>query len=182
MDLARKGKVKPWMIDILLKVWRIFNKQDTRLYKILEYSKPPKDISEFLGQITQLEVLRRKFLDYLEKNQIDALICPVFPSSALKIGQSKSGLMGTSFSLCFSIMDMPSGVVPIRLSRAPDNEFPTEHNDFFEKEYKRALIDAEGLPLAIQVGTLPYKDEICLGLMKEIERICPFRQIPPGVI
>lgn len=36
---------------------------------------------------------------------------------------------------------------------------------------RQAAANSIGLPLAVQIATLPYKEEQCLGVMKVVEKL-----------
>jgi Asp-tRNA(Asn)/Glu-tRNA(Gln) amidotransferase A subunit family amidase len=37
---------------------------------------------------------------------------------------------------------------------------------------------SEGIPVGIQVSTLPYEDEKCIAVSKVIEKLIPFKETP----
>ncbi|XP_018431093.1 PREDICTED: fatty-acid amide hydrolase 1-like [Nanorana parkeri] len=51
------------------------------------------------------------------------------------------------------------------------------HNDFWDKLFKKAVEDGVGLPLSVQCVALPYQDELCLRLMKEVQTLHTRRQM-----
>jgi Asp-tRNA(Asn)/Glu-tRNA(Gln) amidotransferase A subunit family amidase len=40
-------------------------------------------------------------------------------------------------------------------------------------------VDAEGLPIGVQVVCAPYDEELCVDVMKQIAELKPFTHVPP---
>jgi len=76
-------------------------------------------------------------------------------------------------------LDFPAGVIRVdTVSERDEREaktYPSEEaaGRFFQnpihKMVRKAMIGTAGLPVCVQVITLPYQEELCLQLMKEIE-------------
>lgn len=57
------------------------------------------------------------------------------------------------------------------------DEFWGDH-DIIVKEGKKCMEGSEGLPVGIQVSTLPFQDEKCLGVMKVISDLIGLDHLP----
>uniref|UniRef100_A0A915E9G8 Amidase domain-containing protein n=1 Tax=Ditylenchus dipsaci TaxID=166011 RepID=A0A915E9G8_9BILA len=118
-----------------------------------------------------------KFAAHWHELQLDGLICPSFvvPSVPHKY-PSQLGACAFATGL-FNLLDYPAGLVPTGKVTKQDDEdlmdeekWPTDQN-FVLKIVRNAAADSAGLPLGVQVVTLPYEEEQCLGLMKLIENL-----------
>lgn len=100
--------------------------------------------------------------------------------------------------MLYNILDYPSGTVPVKLvqhedlkdveaeqagfiplrkqysERSADSERPADRlNEFI----RLAQLDSTGLPVGVQVSTLPNKDELCLHVMDIVERAMNFNDL-----
>ncbi|CAE7704262.1 FAAH, partial [Symbiodinium necroappetens] len=79
----------------------------------------------------------------------------------------------------FNILDMPAGVVTVTSVQETDLKEPYEtgiENPRISRMVTRAAEDSLGLPVALQLTALPWREELCLRVMTELERALP----PPG--
>jgi fatty acid amide hydrolase len=79
----------------------------------------------------------------------------------------------------YNLLDLPSGVVPVGVVRKEEETYDDPyHNDKATRKSKESVKGAEGLPLAVQVITLPFQEELCLNIMKQIEKGVNFKAKP----
>uniref|UniRef100_A0A914X6H3 Amidase domain-containing protein n=1 Tax=Plectus sambesii TaxID=2011161 RepID=A0A914X6H3_9BILA len=77
----------------------------------------------------------------------------------------------------FNLLDYPAGVVPVGHVTDEDDaalqSFPEGFNgtNLLYALIKKAAAKSRGLPLAVQIVTLPFREELCLRLMKEVENL-----------
>ena len=83
------------------------------------------------------------------------------------------------YSIIQSCLNLCAGVVPIKLSES--SEYISKHNDSISKALKSNCIKT-GLPIGFQICTLPYKEEKCLRLMKEIDDLYNFSKNPKNIL
>lgn len=88
------------------------------------------------------------------------------------------------YTAVLNILDYPTGSIPsgykvkaedleeeygsILISRYNDPKYP---NDNMVRVARETLKGSAGLPLNIQVSTLPFHEEECLGIMKVIDEV-----------
>ncbi|KAI1708052.1 amidase domain-containing protein [Ditylenchus destructor] len=118
-----------------------------------------------------------EFTSLWHELQIDALVCPAFavPSVPHENGGKLSACVFATG--LYNLLDYPAGIVPVDCVTKEDDahlmdeeSWPTGNN-FVLKFVRNAAANSEGLPLAVQVVTLPYEEEKCLGVMKIIENL-----------
>lgn len=68
---------------------------------------------EFFGVVTETELLKEKFMTTWNEKEIDVLISPVTPCTALLKGTSKYLVNQLTFCCFQNVLEMPAGVVPI---------------------------------------------------------------------
>lgn len=71
----------------------------------------------------------------------------------------------------YNILNYPAGVVPVTVTRSDECEYqvPKEERDILSRLVGKAVTGSEGLPVGVQVAALPWHDETCLRVMKDLE-------------
>mmetsp|Transcript_68323 Transcript_68323/g.160163 ORF Transcript_68323/g.160163 Transcript_68323/m.160163 type:complete len:555 (+) Transcript_68323:84-1748(+) len=125
------------------------------------------------------DVLRHKFYKAWQTACLDVLICPVYPTPAPHVEEVRNAAQTTISTRIFNILDMPAGVVTVTSVQETDLTEPYEtgiENPRINRMVTRAAEDSLGLPVALQLVALPWREELCLRVMTELERALP----PPG--
>jgi fatty acid amide hydrolase len=78
-----------------------------------------------------------------------------------------------SLFFMFNLLHMPAGVVPCTLVRQDECNYDDDGgvNDSWAKGTRACMVGAEGLPVGVQIAALPFRDELCLGIMRELEQV-----------
>ncbi|XP_044128809.1 fatty-acid amide hydrolase 1-like [Bufo gargarizans] len=122
----------------------------------------------------ELEDYRIEFISEWRKWSLDVVLCPML-GPAFNTGYPGQFLAPLSYTILYNILHFPAGVVPVGSVTAEDEEklklYRGYSNDPWDKLFKKAVKDGVGLPLSVQCAALPYQDELCLRLMKEIETL-----------
>ena len=111
----------------------------------------------------------------MRKEGIDVLIAPGFALPAFQLGASKDLSVATCSTILYNFLNFPSGAVPVTTVNSNDVSFKRNPSkDVWEK--KAALVDkdSEGLPVGVQVISYPWRDELVLRVMKELEEKIKF--------
>ncbi|XP_060933404.1 fatty-acid amide hydrolase 1 [Limanda limanda] len=105
---------------------------------------------------------------------IDVLLCPMFGPAFnfLYCGKVTTALTNT---MLYNVLTFPAGVVTVTTVTAEDEEELKHYKGFYQdrwdKLFKEAVTGGEGLPVAVQCVALPWQDELCLRLMREVEHL-----------
>jgi len=126
---------------------------------------------EFLQAIQRFQQLKFEFVNNFNLQNFQAIVCPVLPFYAPDIGTGDKAVSFIDLSFLFNVTDMPSGVVPIRLSQGL-NYIHNKNDDC--TDFLKDSISIKGMPVCVQVATLPGKDELSLKLLKEIDEFYRF--------
>ncbi|KAG8550077.1 hypothetical protein GDO81_028960 [Engystomops pustulosus] len=134
----------------------------------------PRSLKDHWAERIELEDYRDEFIREWRRLSLDVVLCPML-SPAFNIGYPGKMLAPLSYTMIYNILRFPAGVVPFGRVTAEDEEELKRHrgynNDPWDKLFKKAVEDGLGMPLSVQCAALPYQDEICLRLMKEIETL-----------
>ncbi|EPB66744.1 Amidase [Ancylostoma ceylanicum] len=120
---------------------------------------------------------KTKFIEYWKSLGIDALICPTFPVPAVPHRFPSRMSTAATYTALFNLLDFPAGAVPAGKVTTQDDEdlmndekYPVGYNIVL-KTIRDAATKSIGLPLSVQVVTLPFEEEMCLRLMGEVEKV-----------
>ncbi|KAM4022197.1 fatty-acid amide hydrolase 1-like [Anomaloglossus baeobatrachus] len=145
-----------------------------RLSLVLQNSRGMSSVKELWKHHVDVEVYRQEFIAHWKAHGLDVLICPIL-GPALTIGYPGKLSSAVSYTILYNLVDFPAGVLPVTTVTDEDEEalkkYKGHHNDFWDKLLKKAMTDSVGLPVAVQCVALPWQEEQCLRLMKEVEKV-----------
>jgi len=134
-------------------------------YEFLKLSKKQKDLQERVMKIW-------------EDLKLNCLITPGIASPAFKHGYSSDLLPSSIFPVFANVLNLPAGAVPITVVREDEQHYSKQNStpywDMFSKKMNDNMLKSGGLPVGVQVCTLPYEDEKCLSVMRQIEEEITF--------
>ncbi|CAH8616322.1 unnamed protein product [Dicrocoelium dendriticum] len=142
------------------------------------YAQGTLHSAELQELLFQIKAYRKEFdMAWIDADNFDVLICPVWATPAFTRGTS---IFYTSplavYCLLYNLLDYPAGVVPMGTVTAADvreasiltEEFKTSGDAFHEK-VMQLQCDTEGLPLSVQIVARPFREELVLRVMKQLE-------------
>ncbi|OCT82705.1 hypothetical protein XELAEV_18025235mg [Xenopus laevis] len=145
-----------------------------RLSKLLQNIKGISSVKDLWKHHLEVEAYRQEFIAQWKKLELDAVLCPIL-SPALTIGYPGKLSTAVSYTILYNLLDFPVGVVPVTTVTKEDEEglkaYEGHHKDYWDKLLKEALSDSIGLPVSVQCVALPWQEEQCLRLMKEVETL-----------
>ncbi|XP_053325975.1 vitamin D3 hydroxylase-associated protein-like [Spea bombifrons] len=145
-----------------------------RLAKVLENTKETRSVKTLWKHHTAVEEYRQEFIATWKKLGLDAVLCPIL-GPALTVGYPGKLSSAVSYTILYNVVDFPVGVVPVTTVTQEDEEdlknYDGHYKDFWDKLLKKAVSDGVGLPVAVQCVALPWQEEQCLRLMKEVETV-----------
>ncbi|XP_068098639.1 vitamin D3 hydroxylase-associated protein-like [Hyperolius riggenbachi] len=183
-DEYKKNIVHPHLKDIfklyqmpcvLKKIMAFFlHPTAPRMSKFIYSAAGAGSVKEHWMDKKALQEYQAKFIGEWRKLDLDVVICPV-AGPAFNTGYSGNLLGCMVYTMLYNLMDFPAGVVPVGSVTEEDEEALKHYkgywNDHWDKLFKQAVTGGVGLPLSVQCVALPYQDELCLRLMKEIETL-----------
>ncbi|KAM3909912.1 LOW QUALITY PROTEIN: fatty-acid amide hydrolase 1-like, partial [Leptodactylus fuscus] len=144
-----------------------------RLSLVLQNVQGVSSVKELWRHHVAVEAYRQEFIAHWTHG-LDVLICP-FLGPALTIGFPGQLTSAVSYAILYNLVDFPAGVLPVTTVSNDDEEalkkYEGHHKDFWDKLLKKAVSDGVGLPVAVQCVALPWQEEQCLRLMKEVEKV-----------
>ncbi|KAM6305331.1 vitamin D3 hydroxylase-associated protein-like [Aegotheles albertisi] len=131
-------------------------------------------VKEMWNHHHQLEAYRTEFITRWRELQLDVVLCPVL-GPAFTTGYPGKLLTAISSTMLYNVLNFPAGVVPVsKVTEADEEELKLYRgycDDPWDRMLKQAVAGAVGLPVAVQCVALPWREELCLRFMKEVETL-----------
>jgi fatty acid amide hydrolase len=114
-----------------------------------------------------------KFKQMYQELDLDGYIFPVMNLPAIKHFGTEDLAISVTVSIIANFLDSPACVIPV--TKVSKDDFLEEYNDInypndhFVKCARNHLEGSEGLPVSVQVCTMEYEEEKCLGISKLID-------------
>ncbi|CAH8518936.1 unnamed protein product [Heterobilharzia americana] len=145
---------------------------------VASFSDGPRGEAAVLNLISDIELYRNEFQKAMEEaGDLDVIICPVLPFPAFpKSAKSLFVTPGIAYTVLYNLLDYPAGTVSTDIVNKQD----VEESKVMAEQYKRSgdryhnqvlshQEESEGLPIGVQVVAKPWKEELVLRVMKELE-------------
>ncbi|KHJ90863.1 hypothetical protein OESDEN_09280 [Oesophagostomum dentatum] len=106
------------------------------------------------------------------ENDLDALLCP--PQVLITPPHDIPGKLfsAVSYTALFNLLDFGAGVVNVTtVNKKDDEKLLSEYpeTDLWYRKAKEACKDSVGHPVNVQVAAPPYREEIVLRLLRDVE-------------
>ncbi len=129
-----------------------------------------------------LEAYQQAWLRMLQGQEVDGLLCPGPALPALPHGMSQQLESSCSYTFFLNLLHWPAGSVPVTTVQPseavyPRSDLPRVQQDSIAKAAARAMRGSAGLPVGVQVATMPFADELCLRIMKDLEAAVGFQAL-----
>mmetsp|Transcript_30064 Transcript_30064/g.78892 ORF Transcript_30064/g.78892 Transcript_30064/m.78892 type:complete len:636 (+) Transcript_30064:121-2028(+) len=151
--------------------WILRRKGDDRLALVTD-ATDAKSTREFWEYMKRLQAYKKRFVAEMEKSGLDALINPSGSLPALPHESTKEMTPSFSPSFLYNVLHFPAGIVPLTTVRPGEEVYEAPTQDKLTAQATEALRGAGGMPIGVQVATLPYRDELCLRVMADLESAC----------
>jgi len=156
---------------------RLIGSRDTRVANALGI----RDRTEVWKGSMQVKALQAKVIEDWQQKGLDGIICPTQAIVAVPHGYPKHVTVAASYLNFFNIVDFPAGSLPVSTVTAADEASMEDYPKFDQMSSTHTIIkecmrNSEGLPVNVQVVTLPYQEELCLRIMKDVETSLKARQ------
>jgi len=137
-----------------------------------------------LGELmADLQELRQEWALAFSHSGVDAVVFPALPIPAFR--HFTSGQLSSSVSYIFlaNLLMWPSGTVPVTTVREdevlyPVEDLPEDQRDAIAQMVEANIEGSAGMPISVSVMTPAYRDEECLRVMKEVEKVVQFNVKP----
>ncbi|EGT33861.1 hypothetical protein CAEBREN_20949 [Caenorhabditis brenneri] len=131
----------------------------------------PHDTEEMRKMHEKIEDYRHEFVMAMREKSLDAIVCPSFGCPPPHHGVPNRLLSASSYTALYNLIDFAAGTVPVTVHRKEDEielrKMKTE--DSWDRKIVSESKNCDGLPVAVQIAAPPFREEMCLRLLKEVE-------------
>ena len=121
-----------------------------------------------------------KICELYKELDIDCLLTPGFPVPGIQHGLSQKLCYAAMYTFVYNSMDLPTGVFPVSRVREDEQVYNDAYKpDVMTKNCVQAMTGSKGMPMGIQVSTLPFQDEKCVAIMKHFQELTGFKKNLP---
>ena len=111
----------------------------------------------------------RDFMNAMDAARVDAILCPVFPTPALRHRVSPFIVDCLTYTAIYNLLGMPAGVVAA--TRVGDGEESDRRPglSLTGRAARKVEVGSVGLPVGVQVVARHWREEVVLGVMSLLE-------------
>jgi fatty acid amide hydrolase len=128
-----------------------------------------RSAADYWRLVTEADRYRDRFATLMRDERLDAVISPPHALPALTHGASFDVSMGGAYALLFNLLGYPAGVVSTTSVRPGEETDRPDSRDRAEKVAARVESGSTGLPIGVQVAARPWREDVVLTVMRQIE-------------
>ncbi|KAK6024310.1 Amidase [Ostertagia ostertagi] len=135
-------------------------------------AKAHLEAAELRETYAEIEQYRGDVVELMLKNHIDALLCPPQVLITPKHNVPAKLFSAVAYTALFNLLDFGAGVVNVtKVNESDEQKLRDEYpeTDLWYRTAKEACKDSVGYPVNVQVAAPPYREEIVLRLLRDIE-------------
>ncbi|KJH49223.1 Amidase [Dictyocaulus viviparus] len=130
------------------------------------------DTSDLRQTYADIEDYRHDFIKLMREKNLDAILCPPQVMVAPQHHVPSRLFSACSYTALFNLLDFGAGVVKVTNVTEDDeqkmlNDYP--ETDLWYKMVKNTCKNCIGYPVGVQVAAPPYKEEVVLRILRDIE-------------
>ncbi|XP_046353539.2 fatty-acid amide hydrolase 1-like isoform X1 [Haliotis rufescens] len=134
-----------------------------------------KSVYDWFKVADRIQKYRKEFLEHWNKQDLDAVICPVYPCPAVVLKSAGRLTAGGSYCALYNVLRYSAGSVPVTTVTEADVQEVADPEVYpattlLEKLTKQGSKGSQGLPVSVQCVCLPYHEEQVLRVMRDVER------------
>ncbi len=140
----------------------------------------PRSTDAYWQLVERKNQLATQVTANMRQQQIDALLCPPHALPAMPHVKAFDLLAAASYSMLINLLGLPSGTVSTtRVTAGEDNSRPHSRDPVLRKA-KLTDEGSVGLPVGVQVSSLPWREDVVLAVMAAIEKNAAIKPDYPG--
>ena len=128
-----------------------------------------KSVAELWRLTARAREISSAVYDAWNLADLDAMLCPPHATVALTHKASRDFTLGGALAIRYNFLNFPAGVAPI--TRVSDGEelHPSREKSRLSARAKEVETNSEGMPVGVQVVARPYREDVVLQLLEELE-------------
>jgi fatty acid amide hydrolase len=130
----------------------------------------PRSTDAYWQLVERKNQLAAHVIANMRQQKIDALLCPPHALPAMPHVKAFDLLAAASYAMVINLLGLPSGTVSItRVAAGEDCNRPQARDEVLRKA-KMTDEGSVGLPVGVQVSSLPWREDVALAVMGAIEK------------
>lgn len=129
----------------------------------------------FRQRVAQRAAYCTTFLNAMDRQRLDAIVCPAFPVPAPQHGAGTELGMMTSYTALYNLLGLPTGVVPWTRVREQETSDRADSRCKVERAARHIEQGSTGLPIGVQVVGRHWREDVVLAMMKSLEAAARLR-------
>jgi fatty acid amide hydrolase len=140
-----------------------------RLTALAISSLGERSVAAFWKLVVAVRARRFAIESAMQAERLDAVLLPPFATAAVPHTFGAQFAQAASYTMIFNLLHWPAGIVPVTTVR--EDECDREGSiDAVVRRAREVDRRSAGLPVGVQVAAPAWNDELCLALMRAIER------------
>lgn len=172
--LLLKEKIPMWLIHL---VGWYKNKDPTRFSKLVNCTIN-KTMNHLTRSLRNVQVERYKVEKLMLSEGIEGILAPGGALPALRHTFASHLLGAATYPMFFNMLNFPAGSIPITRVREDEQYYDCSIDDEMTKYAKKVMEASAGLPIGVQVGCRPNREELVLNIMRRYEQVLPKVEYP----
>jgi fatty acid amide hydrolase len=143
-------------------------------------SARPRSADEFWLHSRRKNEFIETIVGRLRELQIDAILCPPHALPAMQHSKGFDLLPAGSYAFLFNLLGFPAGTLSLSRVRKGEDRTRPESRDKVLQQAHAVDRGSVGMPVAVQVAALPWRDDVALAVMAALEEAFRDRADYPG--
>jgi fatty acid amide hydrolase len=140
-----------------------------RLTALAVSSLGERSVAAFWKLVVAVRARRFAIESAMQAERLDAVLLPPFATAAVPHTFGAQFAQAASYTMIFNLLHWPAGIVPVTTVR--EDECDREGSiDAVVRRAREVDRRSAGLPVGVQIAAPAWNDELCLALMRAIER------------
>jgi len=99
-------------------------------------------------------------------------LSPGYSHPAQKLGAIKDILVVACYTSLYNALNLPTGAVPVTVVKEGEDVYPkslSKYHDMTFQKIAETIKGSVGMPISVQLSTLPFEEEKCVSIMAQLE-------------
>ncbi|ODM88582.1 Fatty acid amide hydrolase 1 [Orchesella cincta] len=167
-----KTNMDMYSADRGLHFLKMFEENQFLLVRLIE----EKDISanDEWNMILEKKAIQKEVLEKMDEAGIDLILGPAYPFPALvceDVAKFQSLQDSIVYTMFWNFVNFPAGIVPFGNETGEHNDEYDDEGEPMFKVAKELIKDSAGMPINVQVSARPFKEELVLRALVELEKL-----------
>jgi Asp-tRNA(Asn)/Glu-tRNA(Gln) amidotransferase A subunit family amidase len=158
-----------------------FKNKDPTRFKRLVNATINKTMKHLTDSLKNVKLERLKVEQMMLREGIEGIMAPGGALPALKHTFASHLLGAATYAMFFNMVNFPAGSIPITFVKEDEQHYDCPIDDEMTRYSKDVAKGSAGLPIGVQVGCPPNREELVLNIMKRYEAVLPKVQYPTDI-